>query len=58
MATSGFYRGSQDQNQKPHIIFWRPGVVDAIEAINKFPKRYREMIMRHYQMGGSLMRDV
>ncbi len=59
LAESGFYRGSQDPTQQPHVIFYRPAnPADAIEAINKEPKRVRRAMLEHYQKGGSLLKEV
>ena len=59
MAESSFYRGSQKESQRPHIVFYRPSdAIEAIEAINKEPKRFRVAILKHYQKGGSLMREA
>ena len=57
MAESCFFTGSQDEKQKPHVIFFRPDdAMKAIEWINNQPERERAWLLDHYQKGGSLMR--
>jgi hypothetical protein len=58
MAESSFFSGPQDDDQIPHVIFYRPESMKAIEAINKEPKRDRAWWLEHYKQGGSLMREA
>ena len=58
MAQSSFFRGSQDDNQVPHVIFYRPSIEQAILDINKGRLEHRDAMWVHYQQGGSLMREV
>jgi len=59
MALSDFYRGPQHSDQQPHVIWFRPAdVFAAIEAINAYPSEHREALLRHWQMGGCLLREV
>lgn len=55
-AKSCFFAGDQSDEQTPHIIFYRPPILDAIKAINKEPKRERAWWKEHYSKGGSLMK--
>lgn len=57
-AHSQFFDVSQDDNQKPHVVFYRPELIDAIEAINKQPVQARPWYLEHYMKGGALMREV
>jgi len=58
MAESQFFNVSQDDGQKPHVIFYRPNAMEAIQVINKEPERFRVAILDHYQQGGSLMKET
>lgn len=58
MAQSCFFNCSQDDNQKPHVIFYRPNAIDAITEINKSPKRNRAWELEHYEKGGALMKEA
>lgn len=59
MAESSFFIGSQVDDQQPHVIFFRPSdAAEAIDAINKEPRRFRAAMLEHYRMGGSLMREA
>lgn len=53
-ATSHFFMCDQSDKQKPHIIFYRPSEIQALEDINKEPKRNRAWLLDHYQKGGAL----
>lgn len=58
-AQSTFFRGPQGENQIPHVVFFRPtDAIEAIEAINKEPRRWRKAMLEHYQKGGALMRKA
>lgn len=59
MAESSFFRCSQDDDQIPHVVFFRPDdAAGAIASINQEPKRFRAAMLEHYQLGGSLMREI
>ena len=55
MAQSNFFSGPQDDNQIPHVIFYRPCADVAVTEILKMPKRVQAAMLQHYQMGGSLL---
>lgn len=58
MAESKFFDDScQKEDQTPHVIFFRPEAMAAIEFINKQPKRDRAWLLEHYQKGGALMKE-
>lgn len=58
-AYSTFFRGPQNDDQKPHVIFFRPAdATVAIDAIAKEQRRFRRAMLEHYQKGGALMREV
>lgn len=58
-AESQFFEVSQDNKQKPHVVFFRPAdAMKAIEEINKEKEQSRAWYLDHYQKGGALMRDV
>lgn len=57
-ASSTFFSGPQNEDQVAHIVFFRPRTEEeAVEAIKKEPKRFRDAIIDHYRQGGALMRD-
>lgn len=58
MAQSCFFECSQDDAQKPHVVFYRPQPEEAIKIINKDAKRNRAWLLDHYEKGGSLMREA
>ncbi len=59
MAESTFFEGSQDNNQKPNVIFYRPAkLIDALVQINKEKKPNREWLLNHYNNGGSLIKEA
>ena len=57
MAKSSFFDCSQDDSQKPHVIFYRPDAMAAIAEIRKTPKSERDWLLEHYEKGGALMRE-
>ena len=58
-AQSCFFDCDQSDNQKPHVIFYRPAnPMDAIAAINKKPAESRAWYLEHHMKGGSLMRTA
>jgi hypothetical protein len=56
MAESNFFTGPQNDDQTPHVIFFRPEPMKAIEFINTQPEKDRPWLLEHYEKGGSLMR--
>jgi len=56
-AESSFFSGSQDDNQKPHVIFYRPSHEQAMADIAKEPIRDQKWLIDHYLKGGSLMKE-
>lgn len=58
-ARSSFYRCSQDPNQTPHVVFYRPtDRAEALANIKGYPKRFRKAMIEHWEKGGSLERKV
>jgi hypothetical protein len=56
-AASTFFGGPQDDDQVPHVIFFRPTDAPAvIDAINREPRRFRADLLEHYRLGGALMK--
>lgn len=56
-ATSCFFSCSQNNNQTPHVVFFRPSLEKALDFINQQPKEERAWLLDHYQKGGSLMKE-
>lgn len=59
-AMSRFYRGPQGEEQRPHVVWYRPQSEAELEAaLNQEPNvDHREWMREHYENGGCLMRDV
>jgi hypothetical protein len=58
MARSCFFECSQEDEQTPHVIFFRPGEAEAAQFIKEQPYLEREWLADHYRKGGALMREV
>lgn len=59
MAESCLFHCSQADDQKAHVIFYRPdGLLDALTEINKEPRRFRVDLLEHWEQGGALMREA
>lgn len=58
IATSGMYRGPQDDDQVPHIIWYRPKTAAELEAaLAPMSDRARVSTREHYEKGGALLRE-
>lgn len=59
-AVSENYRCSQDDNQKPDVIWYRPTTeTAAIAAIAAtVEKQYRVAMLEHWRLGGALVREL
>lgn len=58
-AYSGFYRGPQDDDQQPHLIWFRAQNERELHRVLKtYPRSFREAIREHHDKGGCLMRKV
>lgn len=58
LGESQFFNVTQDDSQKPHVIFYRPAPIDAIREIKALPETYRQAMLEHYTQGGCLLREV
>jgi len=56
MSQSCFFDCDQSDDQQPHVIFYRPPLFDALDAIKKEPASARTWLLEHYSKGGALMR--
>lgn len=57
-AISGMYRGSQDEMQVPHIIWWKPKTdVELEDAIRDYTYSVRAQMREHVRKGGLLPKD-
>lgn len=59
-AQSQMYQVSQDDNQTPDIVWYRPATeAEAIAEIRAtINARYREGALEHWKNGGALMREL
>jgi hypothetical protein len=59
MATSRFYRVSQDVKQKPHVIWYRVFSVEQFDqAMVGYEKASVRWFWEHHQNGGCLLRET
>lgn len=60
LAESRIYRCSQDDNQRPDVVWYRPASeLEAREEIARTVQApYREATLEHWRMGGALMREL
>jgi len=56
-ATSGFYRGSQDPAQVPHVVWIRPEGPARHDYLGQYPRRQRPWVRDHLDAGGVVPQD-